>query len=78
MAARRFASRFLFPSASDFHMPWCPKLQRAGALQDASRHPSATFKRGSVFDCSGPPPPFIGDGLCISGGLLPTKPPHFI
>ena len=35
-----------------------PKRQRAGALQDASRHPGIIGQRASVLECGGPPPLF--------------------
>jgi hypothetical protein len=36
------------------------KRQRAGALQDASRHSRVVVPRASVLDCGGPPP--LSDG----------------
>jgi hypothetical protein len=39
------------------------KLQRAGAVQDASRDPVAFGKRASVVECGGPPPLFWRAGF---------------
>ena len=43
-----------------------PKRQRAGALQDASRHPGIFGQRASVLDCGGPPP--------LSHGVMNNRP----